>query len=196
MRKNLPASPVMLETGAGNSTICFLLLEPKRLVSVAPDAKEFERIRAYCADHKISAAPLEAHISGSEWVLPQMAYDLRDQPPVLDFALIDGSHNWPMVFVDFFFANHMLKTDGLIMIDDLQLHTVKELGRMLSEQPEFKLELDIDKSMVFWRVGDARILGEWPDLPYIVRKTKEYAETPNPFSLYPDVNTRKIRRGR
>lgn len=183
LKSNLPSSPVILETGAGNSTISFLFLEPKRLVSIAPDAQLFDRICSYCEAERISLAALEANVDGSEWVLPRMATEIRNEAPILDFALIDGSHNWPMVFVDFCFVNQMLKTGGYIMIDDIQLHSVKELARMLSEQPGFELALDLGKSLVFRRTSTYEYGGDWASSPYIVRKTNEYSKTINPYSL-------------
>jgi hypothetical protein len=48
-RKHGPPTPTVLETGAGNSTVCFLHLEPARVVSIAPEASLFERIAEYCA---------------------------------------------------------------------------------------------------------------------------------------------------
>jgi hypothetical protein len=183
LRKALPASPAIVETGAGNSTICFLFLSPGRLVSVAPDAALFERIRAFCDANQIGTEALEAHVDYSEWLLPRMASQARQTGPIFDFALIDGCHNWPMVFVDFLYCNLMLKQGGYIMIDDVQLHSVKEMARMLSEQPGFELALDLRKSLVFRRTSGSADLGEWTDLPYIVRKSNEYARAGNPFSL-------------
>jgi hypothetical protein len=40
-----PQAPTILETGAGNSTVCFLYLKPARLISIAPEQLLFERIR-------------------------------------------------------------------------------------------------------------------------------------------------------
>jgi hypothetical protein len=174
----------MLETGAGNSTIALMHLNPRRLVSIAPDRELFERIRQYCANTRIDVSALEAHVERSEWVLPQMALAAKSSGPLFDFALIDGCHNWPMVFVDFMFVNHMLKPGGYLMIDDLQLHSVKELARLLSEQPEFEPALDLGKSMIFRRKSEAgQVLGEWVAVPYIVRKSQEYASSANPFAL-------------
>jgi hypothetical protein len=182
-KAKLPTAPNILETGAGNSTISFLHLSPSRLVSIAPDAQLFDRIRSYCGDIGIPTKALESHVDGSEWVLPKMASELKGRPPCFDFVLIDGCHNWPLVFVDFFYGNYMLKTGGFLMIDDIQLHSVKELARMLVEQPDFQLENRVGKSLIFRRVTDARTLGEWNSIPYIERKSNEYAETGDPFRL-------------
>lgn len=127
--------------------------------------------------------PFEARVDRSEWILPRMAQELRDKPPCFDFVLIDGCHNWPTVFLDFFYSNYMLRTGGYIMIDDVQLHSVKELARMLSEQPSFQLRLDLGKALIFRRIADDRIMGEWTTSPYIVRKSQEYAQRDNAFAL-------------
>ena len=50
LRENLPDLPVLLETGAGDSTITMLFLRPARLISIAPDAQLFERIRRFCQE--------------------------------------------------------------------------------------------------------------------------------------------------
>ena len=73
MAEHLPPRPAFIETGAGNSTIFFLLHAPSRVVSIAPDAELFTRIRTYCDEHGISQEPLTAHIAGSQWVLPEIA---------------------------------------------------------------------------------------------------------------------------
>jgi len=186
LKEHLPSFPRLLETGAGNTTISLLFLSPARLVSIAPDAALFERIRSYCESHHIPTDALEPHVEGSEWALPRMAEEMeRDGLRPFDFVLIDGCHNWPMVFVDFLYCNFMLRSGGYIMIDDVHLHSVKELARMLSEQPEFELALDLGKSLVFRRRPEtsARLLREWNNIPYIVRRTTDYSHMDNPFSL-------------
>ena len=171
---HLPAQPRILETGAGNSTIFFLFLSPVRLVSIEPDAGLFERIRSYCEAHDIPTISLEAYNEGSEWVLPRIGGEAGALP--FDFVLIDGCHNFPNVFLDFFYGNYVLRPGGYIMVDDIQLHPSRELANMLGEQPEFELALDLGKALVYRRrpTADARTLGEWTRSPYIVRRSKEY----------------------
>jgi len=183
LRRNLPESPVVLETGAGNSTIALNFLSPRRLISIAPDKSIFAKVQKYCLDRKIPTTTLEIYSEGSEWVLPMLASQARMSSTYLDFALIDGCHNWPMVFVDFFYINYMLKTNGVLMIDDIQLHSVKELARLLFEEPSFTLELDLGKALIFRRKGDAKLLGGWETQAYIARRSNEYSSMKNPFAL-------------
>jgi hypothetical protein len=71
------------------------------------------------------------------------------------------------------------------MVDDVQLHSTKEMARLLAEHPGYSLDLDLDlgKSLVFRKTSDQRFLGEWGHQPYIVRRTKEYRRGGKPFSL-------------
>lgn len=183
LRDRLPRKPVFLETGAGNSTIALLFLQPARLISIAPDAQLFERINGFCERNRISVTALESYIDGSQWVLPRLAIDNRASDPILDFALIDGCHGWPTAFVDLEYINSMLREGGFLMIDDVHLHAEKEMARLLAEHNAYSLVLDLGKSLVFRKMTTARHLGEWVDQPYIVRRTDEYFSLWNPFAL-------------
>jgi precorrin-6B methylase 2 len=182
LRARLPDRPNLLETGAGCSTITFLLLGPSRVTTIAPDAKLFGRIRSYCDANGIDTSPLSDVVGFSEWVLPGLAGDPATAPS-LDFALIDGGHGWPTPFVDFFYINHMLRRGGYLMVDDVQLHSVKELARLLSRQPGFEPVLDIGKSLVFRKTSDERLLPDWVGQPYIRERSDEIGRLANPFAL-------------
>jgi len=171
LRERLPPRPAILETGAGCSTIAFLFLDPGRVVSVAPSDDLFARIRSYCDVHGIATDALDSRVGFSEWVLPGLAQSSVASPWV-DFALIDGGHGWPTPFVDFFYLNHMLHRGGYIMIDDVQLHSVKELAGLLAEQPGFELALDLGKSLLFRKTTADRSLPEWNEQPYILRQSQ------------------------
>ena len=67
----------------------------------------------------------------------------------------------------------MLRQDGHLMIDDVQLYAEKEIARLLSEHYAFSIALDLGKSLVFRKLAAGRHLGEWTAQPYIVRRTNE-----------------------
>jgi len=52
----------------------------------------------------------------SQFVLPQLCH-LYPQP-IYDFIYIDASHRADDTFVDFYYANRLLKKNGLIILDD------------------------------------------------------------------------------
>ena len=165
-RKHGPVSPTVLETGAGNSTVCFLHLEPARLISIALEQPLFDRVTEYCRVNAISTDPLQIHVGGSEWALPALASN-QDHPR-LDFALIDGCHGYPMVAIDFFYINTMLRKGGFLLIDDIRLHSVAELFRLLSCQTEdFRLAANLGKLQIFEKLTDASQLGWWGTQRYV-----------------------------
>lgn len=185
LKDRLAAPPTIVETGAGNTTITLAFLAPARHDVICPDPGVLQRVRNFCEAAELPLAHLAIHTGFSEWILPELARPYQTQGPDRDFGLIDGGHNWPTVFVDFFYINAMLRQGGYLMIDDLQLHSVKELGRLLSEEPGFALECDLGKSLIFRKLTPARQLAEWNDSPYIKRITAQYMTSANPFALYP-----------
>jgi hypothetical protein len=181
--QQLPANPTILETGAGNSTVTMLFLNPRRLISIAPDQQLLDRIKKFCIEHSISVTNWHQYADGSQWVLPLMASENRNSLPYLDFALIDGSHGWPTAFVDLEYTNVLLKKGGYILIDDIQLHSCKEIARLLDSLPSFKVALNLGKALVFEKIQDSNYLGEWDQQPYIYHKTRKYLALMNPNSL-------------
>lgn len=161
-------SPVIAETGAGNSTITFLLARPQKLISIAPDAALRDRITDFCETNGINTAPLEFFVDRSEIRLPL----LHAGGGRLDLALIDGCHGWPSVFVDFCYLNAMLRKDGLIIVDDVQLHSVGELARLLKQEDGFKIERDLGKAIIFRKLDDECFMKEWAYQPYIKQRSK------------------------
>ncbi|SRR6266851_2699460 len=176
LKPNVGLHPKFLETGAGCSTIALLFLQPSKLTSIAPEASLFDRIVDYCRSNQISTSSLVAKIARSEWELAVLANNGRSEAE-LDFALIDGGHGWPTVFVDFFYVNYLLREGGYVMIDDIQLKTVRELANLLFEQPGYKLVLNLGKSLVFRKETADRYLPEWNGQPYIVEQSKLLSTT-------------------
>jgi predicted O-methyltransferase YrrM len=138
--RNIRARPTadtfdVLETGAGLSTLLFLALGATSITSVDPTAGLRERVIAEAAVRGIDAEPLEYIEERSELVLPKLFESERRY----DLCLIDGSHAWPTVFVDFCFGNACLRQGGLLLLDDVQLHSVRQLFLLLAAQPGYRL---------------------------------------------------------
>ena len=171
----------IIETGCCNSTIFFLLTSPTSVVSIDPEESIYCRVLDYCNKNRISSDRHEMHINHSELVLPKIAEVRKRQ---FDFALIDGNHGWPTVFVDFWYCNMLVRKGGFVMLDDVQLHSVKELARFLAEEPSFAIVLDLGKALVFEKNTDEIMTREWLEQPYIARLSDEYQKWRNPNSLF------------
>jgi precorrin-6B methylase 2 len=174
----------VLETGAGNSTLTFLFAQPDRLVSVLPAAATdlMQRIRDFALSAALPCERWTCELEQSEFALPRLCREAGNSSP-FDFILIDGSHGLPSVFVDLYFANRLLRNGGLLVLDDVNLHSVKEAARLLREQPQFMLKLDLGKALVFQKVAEFKDFGDWGGQPYVRRKTAEYATQARPEAL-------------
>lgn len=167
----------ILETGAGLSSLVFLAGKPTKLITIAPDKGLMERIKEYAHHFNLDDSVHDVHIQYSEDALPGLA-DCVDQ--YLDFALIDGGHGYPTVFVDFCYINKLLKKDGLLAIDDIQLHAVRELYNLLMKQPDYTLYRSLGKMAVFKKHTDIKFFPDFGRQPYLAEKP----DTPYSFRSF------------
>ena len=181
-----PGVSFAAETGAGNSSILFLLMKPRALYSIAPEAALRDRILAYCTQNNIDSAPLHYEVARSEVFLPKLAEQFQAEKKKLDVALIDGGHGWPTVFIDFCYFNSILKKGGLLVVDDLQLYSINEFARWLSMQPEYSLVKDLEKTLVFRKEVAAEYFPDFGSQPYIKQRNAIMKESANPYSLKQD----------
>jgi hypothetical protein len=165
-------TPRVIETGAGASTLLFLVLGAE-LTSIAPDSALHQRIVDEAGRRQIDLHALRFVCEPSEWALPRLASAGRR----VDIALIDGHHGWPNVFVDFCYVNAMLGKGGTLLLDDLQLYSVGQLARQLAEEPGFELRAVDDKMATFVKLDDAPGLADWRMQPYIERQTRTEPST-------------------
>ncbi len=183
---NDPALPVrsVLETGAGNSTLTFLFARPNRVVSVLPAGATdlADRIRDYAVAAGLPVERWTCEFEQSEFALPRLCREAGDLAP-FDYVLIDGSLGMPSVFIDLYYTNRLLRPGGFLVLDDVNLHSAKEAARLLREQPQFVLKLDLGKALVFQKIAEFREFGDWNSQPYVLRRTAEYATQPRPEAL-------------
>jgi hypothetical protein len=160
-------SPRVVETGAGATTLLFCCLEPGALVSIAPSTDLRDRIFAEASKRQIDVTPLFFVCDRSELALPRIAAD-RNRFQV---GLIDGSHNWPSVFVDFCYINMMMPAGGTLFVDDIHLYSVSQLFNLLLLQEEFEHVAVDDKMATFRKLVDRPFLPEWNGEPYVAKNS-------------------------
>ncbi|MFM9058053.1 MAG: class I SAM-dependent methyltransferase [Planctomycetaceae bacterium] len=117
------------ETGAGLSSVWLLALGLREVHSFCKDADVCERIRAYLGPYPEERERWHCHVGPSELTLPPVAIAAATE--LADFCLIDGGHGLDTVFNDFVYLNYLLKPDGLLAIDDLQLGSCRLLCELL-----------------------------------------------------------------
>lgn len=150
----------VIETGAGLSTLALLSMG-WQVTSVSPDQALGPRIETYAERTAIGREGWEHIVRRSELALPL----LMDRS--YDVALMDGGRGWPTVFVDFCYLNAILRKGGLLLIDDAQLHSVRELVELLRAQPGYRLVRDRTKLRAFAKETDERYLPGLDGEPYL-----------------------------
>jgi len=155
-----------LETGSGYSTILFAMKGAEH-TCVVPNQAEIDRILAYCDRRAIDASRLTFCVDTSERVLPEL------DTGRLDLVLIDGSHSFPQVFIDWFYTAEALKVGGHLLVDDVHLWTGRVLRDFLVAEPEWTLVDELGgRTAVIRKVGEVDPDRLWMDQPYVVKKTR------------------------
>jgi hypothetical protein len=135
-------------------------------ICITPNGEEAERVRGYCLEHDIDVSRCTFHIEPSEFVLPRLDASPRD------LILIDGSHSFPQVFIDFFYSVQLLKLDGILIVDDVHLWTGKVLRDFLLAEPDWQRLQEWDGRTVAFRKAAEPESRVWFDQPYVrVRST-------------------------
>ena len=165
------SKPKIIETGAGLSTLTFLLSDAAKLTTVCPEADLIDRITQYCTDKDIDLHKWDVALGASEFVLPSLTRD-SECFGSYDIALIDGGHNFPTVFADLFHFNRLLRKGGYLILDDLNLYSCDVAGEFLDAQPEYETVMDLgSKTRVFKKTMERFDFGDWVSSPYVVLKS-------------------------
>jgi predicted O-methyltransferase YrrM len=148
---------ITLETGNGLTTLLLTVIAGKHF-SISPDKVVFDRVREFLRDHQWAVPPdgLVCICAGSEMVLP------RESFPLLDLMLIDGNHGFPLPFLDWFYTSKLLRTGGIVIIDDCQLWTGNTLKDFLMKEPEWKPVFeDARKTYAFQKIAPTSLTKDW-----------------------------------
>lgn len=162
-------APSIIETGAGNTSLLYLMAGCSAVTSIAPDAKLGTRIRREAEERGLDTGDFTYVNDRSERALPRLALQ-SDQR--FDAALIDGNHGWPSVFVDFCYLNMMLREGGVLFIDDVQIYACGQLVDLLWDQPEYEYVRTDGKMVTYRKTTSEPFLPDWRGEPFIERNTE------------------------
>lgn len=145
-----------LETGGGWSTCVFAAVSGKHYC-VNPDVTANEMIRGFLRDHSVRHGELVFLDAVSDSALPAL-----DRTCVIDVALIDGNHSFPVPIIDWHYIDLHMKKGGLVLIDDTHIQSVRVLYDYLSTEDSYEKVKDIGALGVFRKTADQRVWG-WGD---------------------------------
>jgi hypothetical protein len=147
------------ETGAGISTILCSACVRRHFV-VCPNPAEIARIREFLVANSLpdQLVPL---LGSSESALPSLAQTLGGQ--LLDLALIDGAHYYPFPILDWYYFSQVLRVDGWMLVDDIQIPSVGVLVEYLKQDDNWRLDEVTGKTAWFRKLRNEVLANEWSD---------------------------------
>lgn len=154
-----------LETGAGVSTVLFALKQTRH-TCVVPSQEEISRICDFCAANQISTTSVQFVIENSESALPRM------DPEPLDLVLLDGSHSFPSVFIDWYYTASRLRMGGWLFIDDIHIWTPRVLRDFLRAEEDWEHVEDLPSlTAIFRKRGEVTGARNWIYQPYVTKRS-------------------------
>lgn len=147
----LPPSPgTSVETGCGHSTVVLANVFATH-ISVNPDLTSNRLVGEFVESH-FGVSGLRHVATSSDQGLPRLV----DEGCRVDLALIDGNHSHPFPLLDFHYMDQMLSRDGLLLIDNTEIHAVQELTLYLEFESAYQFEQLIGNCAVYRKVSDRK----------------------------------------
>jgi precorrin-6B methylase 2 len=162
LRRSVRPGDVTLEVGAGASTVVFAAAGAQHTV-ITPDPAERRLILDYCERSGTGCDNLRFKVGCSEDVLPTLLGGER----FLDVAFIDGSHNFPLPVIDWFYVSRSLKPGGKLIVDDIAIPAAGQIYRHMQLEPEWRLDKVLDdRAAAFTLLAAAEGYDDWVDQPF------------------------------
>jgi predicted O-methyltransferase YrrM len=150
-----------LEIGGGHSTVVFGAAVAKHYC-INPDRTANKMVREFLEQHELWRDNVEFLGESSDIALPPL-----EPGAPLDLALMDGNHSFPFPMLDFHFIDRHLRVGSVLVIDNVEINTVRMLAEFLSLEPAYRLVSKVRDSphydcYVYEKVRD-QIVGGWGD---------------------------------
>lgn len=160
-----------VETGCGKSTLLLSWVSKRHTVFTLaeyPNGEPSAGYRLVSESPLLNADSVEFVLGPSQQTLPRWS----DQDP-LQLAFIDGPHGYPFPELEYYHLYPRLETDALLVIDDIQIPTIGNLFRFLSEDRMFALEEVVDNTAFFRRTAEPLfdpLADNWETQEYNIRR--------------------------
>ena len=133
-----------LETGCGKSTLLFSHLSRHHKV-FAMDVDQNGNFKKVQNSPFLNSISVEFIEGPTQRTLPQHRFDHQ-----IEAALIDGAHGYPFPELDYYFIYPLLKPGGILIVDDIQIPTIRNMFNFLKRDEMFSL-IEVVRNTAFLR---------------------------------------------
>jgi len=136
-----------VETGCGKSTIFLSRIAERHKVFCYDDrGQEASSVDYFMNCPATRSDRLELVFGPTQLTLPR-----HEGHVPYDLVLIDGPHGFPFPELEYYYFYPHLKTDGLLIIDDIHIPTISRLADFLSEDRMFEKVEFVGSTAIFRR---------------------------------------------
>lgn len=134
-----------METGTGRTTIVLSHVSARHLTFALEESPNLQSL----ARDWMRRETVEWVLGPTQRMLPARRFDSP-----LDFVLIDGPHAYPFPELEYYFTYPHLRPGAWLVVDDVQIPTIRHLYRFLREEPMFQWERNIGNTAFFRRTSE------------------------------------------
>lgn len=133
------------ETGTGKTTLLFSHISRNHLVFALDNWKSMSVVK----NSSIFLAENVSFIEGpTQKTLPVFDFDAK-----LDIVLLDGPHGYPFPELEYFYFYPLIRTGGLLMIDDIAIPSIYNMFSVLKADKMWHLLEVVDNFAIFQRTS-------------------------------------------
>jgi len=136
------------ETGCGKSTLLLSWLSRSHTVFTLESygsvpARSYQNVQS---SELLNEDAVHFVLGPSQRTLPKHSFSRN-----LQFALIDGPHGFPFPMLEYYYLYPALEENGLLVIDDIHIPTVRWLHDFVAEDEMFELVEIVEQTSFFRR---------------------------------------------
>ncbi|HUG09786.1 MAG TPA: class I SAM-dependent methyltransferase [Opitutaceae bacterium] len=133
-----------METGTGRTTIVLSHVSARHITFALEESPNLQSL----AREWMRRESVEWVLGPTQRTLPAHRFDSP-----LDLVLIDGPHAYPFPELEYYFTYPHLRPDAWLVVDDIQIPTIRRLYLFLREEPMFRWEQNIGNTAFFRRTS-------------------------------------------
>ncbi|MGA3030001.1 MAG: class I SAM-dependent methyltransferase [Candidatus Limnocylindrales bacterium] len=123
-----------VETGTGRTTLLLSHLSRDHTVFTKQDRGDGDSLDRVRASSLFVPAAVRFVEGPTQITVPRYAFSER-----FEFALLDGPHGFPFPYVEYCYIYPHIAPEGLLVVDDVQIPTIRVLVDILRQDPMWQL---------------------------------------------------------